>query len=175
MTTLFKSSDIATFVSEISERTERIQLIKVYEYFTGKSCPKASMDQVVAKLAKIELDEDFVYCQIMDENDMVMEDMMKVNELNHAHLIMKLADMCEEKVRKAPSRQVRKGGKSHAEKLIDFFANNSTATREELMKLLDTDARNVNVAVSILRNPKRTKNPLNVQYDRSTKTFVLSN
>ncbi len=52
-------------------------------------------------------------------------------------------------------------------------ANKGVASREVLMKATGADAKNLSVSVSILRNGKRTKNPVNVKYLRATQTFYM--
>jgi hypothetical protein len=45
------------------------------------------------------------------------------------------------------------------------------ATRAELMAATGADTRNLSVAVSILKNGKRTKEPMKIEYVRKTQTF----
>ena len=44
---------------------------------------------------------------------------------------------------------------------------------DELAAASGHDRKNVQAAVGVLRNPKKTKNPLDVQYDRETRVFTL--
>ncbi len=61
------------------------------------------------------------------------------------------------------------------QRIRDFFAKNKSGTIEELMKASGFDERNVKTAMSILRNPNRTKNNLLVTtYDREKRTFTRS-
>ena len=61
---------------------------------------------------------------------------------------------------------------SYQSKIIDFMnANNGVGTREALMEATGADARNLSVAVSILKNGKRTKEPMEIKYLRSAGTF----
>jgi hypothetical protein len=61
------------------------------------------------------------------------------------------------------------------QKVRDFFAKNQVGTLDVLTKVSGFDERNVKTAMSILRNPKRTKtNLLVTTYDREKRTFTRS-
>ncbi len=61
------------------------------------------------------------------------------------------------------------------QRIRDFFAKNKVGTIEELMSASGFDERNVKTAMSILRNPNRTKNNLLVTtWDREKRTFTRS-
>ena len=58
--------------------------------------------------------------------------------------------------------------------IMDTLAKGKgVATREALMKATGADSRNLSVAVSILKNGKRTKEPADIRYLRGNKTFYL--
>ena len=61
------------------------------------------------------------------------------------------------------------------QKVRDFFAKNKSGTLDTLMKISGFDERNMKTAMSILRNPKRTKNNLLVTtWDREKRTLTRS-
>jgi len=49
-----------------------------------------------------------------------------------------------------------------------------TFTVVQMMKASGFDERNVRTAMSILRNPKRTKEIIEAEYDKEKKTYTLS-
>ena len=54
-----------------------------------------------------------------------------------------------------------------------MFAVQDTWTREEISEKSGYDWRNTHTAMSILKNPKRTRDPLPTVYDRATRTYTL--
>jgi len=78
----------------------------------------------------------------------------------------------------AKAAPAKKGGKtkgkvSYQTILRDLFTKKKKVTKDAIMKALGCDSKNAAVAVSILRNPKRTKEPMKIQYDRKTETYSL--
>ncbi len=65
------------------------------------------------------------------------------------------------------SKYLFENGVARIEDLVE--AINSNPTRSEVKRL--ADAKNTSVGVSILRNPTRTKNPLNIKYSRISKIY----
>jgi hypothetical protein len=49
--------------------------------------------------------------------------------------------------------------------------NKGVVTRDALLKATGADSKNLSVAISILRNPDRIKEPMNVVYLRGNTTF----
>jgi hypothetical protein len=71
-----------------------------------------------------------------------------------------------------PKKEKKPRGPSYQTKIIECMnTNKGVASREQLMAATGADARNLSVAVSILKNGKRTKQPLDIRYVRSTGTF----
>ena len=56
-----------------------------------------------------------------------------------------------------------------------MFQEQASWSREEIMSRTGFDAKNAHAAMNILKNPNRTKNPLNFAYDRKTQTYKLVN
>jgi hypothetical protein len=57
----------------------------------------------------------------------------------------------------------------------EMFQEQASWSREEIMSRTGFDAKNAHAAMNILKNPNRTKNPLNFAYDRKTQTYKLVN
>ena len=66
-----------------------------------------------------------------------------------------------------------KGQVSKISIVREMFNTKDTWTREELAKKAGFDTRNLVTAMSILKNPKRTKDLLITKYDHSTHTYTL--
>lgn len=68
----------------------------------------------------------------------------------------------------------RKDGPSRYQMIRDTFAKKKKATREELMKLTGWDSNSVHVAMSILKNPTRTKpeNQVVTEFDKEKGVYV---
>ena len=54
-----------------------------------------------------------------------------------------------------------------------MFEDKTSWTREEIMSRTGFDAKNAHAAMNVLKNPDRTKDPLNFTYDRETQTYKL--
>ena len=63
---------------------------------------------------------------------------------------------------------------SYQDILRQLFQDNPVRTRAEVIEALGCDEKNASVAVSILKNAKRTKEPMQVAYDRKTKTYTAT-
>jgi hypothetical protein len=71
----------------------------------------------------------------------------------------------EEKDRKVTKMSIIRG----------MFQDQASWTREEIMRRTGFDAKNAHAAMNVLKNPKRTKDPLNFEYDRENQTYKLVN
>jgi hypothetical protein len=71
---------------------------------------------------------------------------------------------------KAPKKE---RGPSYHTKIREYFKDHDTATVEEIMTLTGADYRNARVAMSIIQNSKRVKNPMKFQYVKETRTYYL--
>ena len=54
-----------------------------------------------------------------------------------------------------------------------MFVDKRSWTRQEIMKRTGFDAKNANAAMNVLKNPSRTKNPLNFTYNKENQTYKL--
>ena len=54
-----------------------------------------------------------------------------------------------------------------------MFQDKASWTREEIMSRTGFDAKNAHAAMNVLKNPDRTKDPLNFEYDRKNRTYKL--
>lgn len=68
-----------------------------------------------------------------------------------------------------------KPDKKHSKMSIirEMFQEQASWTRQEIMKRTGFDAKNAHAAINVLKNPNRTKNPLNFTYDRENQTYKL--
>ena len=55
----------------------------------------------------------------------------------------------------------------------EMFQDKGSWTREEVMRRTGFDAKNAHAAMNVLKNPNRTKDPLNFAYDRKNQTYKL--
>ena len=55
----------------------------------------------------------------------------------------------------------------------EMFQNQALWTREEIMRRTGFDAKNAHAAMNVLKNPNRTKDPLNFTYNRENQTYKL--
>lgn len=62
---------------------------------------------------------------------------------------------------------------SYHDKIRAHFQDHDTATVEEIMAVTGADKRNAKVAMNIICNPKRVKNPMAFGYVKSTQTYYL--
>ena len=56
-----------------------------------------------------------------------------------------------------------------------MFEDKASWTREEIMRRTGFDAKNAHAAMNVLKNPNRTKDPLNFKYNRENQTYKLVN
>jgi hypothetical protein len=56
-----------------------------------------------------------------------------------------------------------------------MFVDKASWTREEIMRRTGFDAQNAHAAMNVLKNPNRTKDPLNFTYNRENQTYKLVN
>ena len=57
----------------------------------------------------------------------------------------------------------------------EMFQDQASWTRDEIMRRTGFDAKNAHAAMNVLKNPNRTKNPLNFEYNRENQTYKLVN
>jgi hypothetical protein len=57
----------------------------------------------------------------------------------------------------------------------EMFQDQASWTWQEIMSRTGFDAKNAHAAMIVLKNPKRTKDPLNFAYDRKNQTYKLVN
>ena len=57
----------------------------------------------------------------------------------------------------------------------EMFQDQASWTREEIMSRTGFDAKNAHAAMNVLKNPNRTKDPLNFTYNRKNQTYELVN
>lgn len=62
---------------------------------------------------------------------------------------------------------------SYHDKIREHFKTNDVATLQKIMEITGADKRNARVAMSIIQNPKRVKNPMAFDYVKSSKTYYL--
>ena len=76
------------------------------------------------------------------------------------------------KASKEPAEPKKERGPSYQDKIKKFLDdNNGIAAKEDLMEATESDAKNLSVSVSILRNSTRTKEPRKVVYLRGNETY----
>ena len=82
-----------------------------------------------------------------------------------------VADKAEKMIKEKKER-----GETYGDKLRRLFpkGGDKHIPKGELAKALDTTEKNASVSVAIIRNPGRTKDPLNIQYDRKSKEYYLA-
>ncbi len=83
-----------------------------------------------------------------------------------AKKVQKNGKKIEAKATRKPTGETKFG------KLRAALTARKESTAEELMKATGFDARNLKTAISILRNPKRSKNILDTTFDRERKVYV---
>ena len=57
----------------------------------------------------------------------------------------------------------------------EMFQDQASWTREEIMSRTGYDAKNAHAAMNVLKNPNRTKDPLNFTYNRKNQSYELVN
>ena len=82
------------------------------------------------------------------------------------------------RIKRLQEDQKKKGRRSRGQVskisiVREMFNTKDTWTREELAKKSGYDTRNLSTAMSILKNPKRTKDLLITKYDPSTRAYTL--
>jgi hypothetical protein len=85
-----------------------------------------------------------------------------------------MAKKAQDKAMKKRIRMQRiRGTGSKVSIVRQMFAVKNSWTREEISEKSGFDWRNTHTAMSILKNPKRTKDLLPTVYDRATRTYTL--
>jgi len=89
--------------------------------------------------------------------------------------VKKSAKEVKKEVPKEISKVQKPAPEGKCAKLRALLASGEkTFTVAQMMKASGFDERNVRTAMSILRNPKRTKETIEAEYDRGKKTYTLS-
>ena len=57
----------------------------------------------------------------------------------------------------------------------EMFQEQASWTRQEIMRRTGFDAKNAHAAMNVLKNPNRTKSPLNFTYNRENQNYKLVN
>ena len=70
-----------------------------------------------------------------------------------------------------PEKKERKISKMSI--IRSMFEDKASWTREEIMSRTGFDAKNAHAAMNVLKNPNRTKDPLNFSYNRESQTYKL--
>ena len=70
-----------------------------------------------------------------------------------------------------PERKDRKVSKMSI--IREMFQAQASWTRDEIMRRTGFDAKNAHAAMNVLKNPNRTKDPLNFRYNRKNQTYKL--
>ena len=107
----------------------------------------------------------------MDLTKEPLKDLVKIyNTLNPEKTVKRFAsrDIAIKRVKKL---MLKKPSKLSIVRTM--FAERPGWRREEIMAKTGWDKNNVQVAMNILKNPKRTKVPLTTFYDKRNKSFTL--
>lgn len=82
-------------------------------------------------------------------------------------------EFLDEKIKLKTAKEKKKAERkpSYQDKIKVVLNEFGWATRETLMEATGADAKNLSVAVSILKNPKRTKEPMAVDYVRGNQVY----
>lgn len=131
-----------------------------------RSFEKAGTTAIMVALDKALVGEDDCYEDLFDEYGYSNE---QIAELCPASIIQ-LWYECATWVAPATPKKVRKV--SYQDKIRAAFDDRQEIPRIELMEILGCDQRNVHVAVSIIRNPKRVKETMDIRFNKKTLSFV---
>ena len=72
-----------------------------------------------------------------------------------------------------PEKKKRKASKMSI--IREMFQDQESWARDEILRRTGFDAKNAHAAMNVLKNPNRTKNPLNFTYNRKNQTYKLLN
>ena len=72
-----------------------------------------------------------------------------------------------------PEKKQRKLSKMSI--IREMFLKQASWTRWEIMRRTGFDAKNAHAAMNVLKNPNRTKDPLNFKYNRENQIYKLVN
>ena len=113
----------------------------------------------------------------MDLKKMTIKELNKLyNSLTEGKKIKKFESKAKaiDRVKKLlPERKERKASKMNT--IREMFQEQASWTREEIMSRTGFDAKNAHAAMNVLKNPNRTKDPLNFKYNRENQTYKLVN
>jgi hypothetical protein len=70
-----------------------------------------------------------------------------------------------------PEKKARKVTKMSI--IREMFQDKASWTRDQIMRRTGFDSKNAHAAMNVLKNPNRTKDPLNFIYDRENQTYNL--
>jgi hypothetical protein len=74
---------------------------------------------------------------------------------------------------KASAKKSKNGETKYGKLRALLLSGKKVFSVEEMMKASGFDQNNLRVAMSILQNPKRTKEPIKSEYDREKKSYSL--
>lgn len=164
-------------------KSERAQLLDIAKVVFHKDLGKLSVKQLVAKFEKALMDEESLYLELCDEIYPDVNHIETVNVWTYPQILaafinapvdgpVKQTKRNRERKTDRTIRPRKRLGMNYQEFLKTYFAERDSASRAELLEIMDTDARNLHVAVSILKNPARTKEPMVLVYDKATQVFT---
>ena len=115
--------------------------------------------------------------KIMDLEKMTIKELTKLyNSMAEGKKIKKFESKAKAiaRVKKLlPEKRERKVTKMSI--IREMFEKKASWTRQEIMSRTGFDAKNAHAALNVLKNPNRTKDPLNFTYDRKNQTYKLVN
>jgi hypothetical protein len=92
----------------------------------------------------------------------------------YAALIQCAEEKTMEETSKGGNEKAPKAKKlSYHDKIRAHFKDHDTATVDEIMAITGADKRNAKVAMNIICNPKRVKNPMKFNYTKSIQLYYL--
>jgi len=105
----------------------------------------------------------------------------KAAEADEKKSVKKLAGECfmamdkgGEKKKSAAKKDKAPKKPSKMDTIVATLQEKKTITRPELAAIIGSDEANTHTMISILKSPKRTKEPILVDYDKGTKTYTFN-
>jgi len=113
----------------------------------------------------------------MDLNKMTIKELTKLyNSLTEGKKIKKFESKAKAIARVKKLLPLKKERKVSKMTIIrEMFQEQASWSREEIMSRTGFDAKNAHAAMNVLKNPIRTKDPLNFTYNRENQTYNLVN
>jgi len=113
----------------------------------------------------------------MDLNKMTIKELTKLyNSLTEGKKIKKFESKAKAIARVKKLLPEKKESKVSKMSIIrSMFEDKASWTREEIMRRTGFDAKNAHAAMNVIKNPDRTKDPLNFTYNRENQTYKLVN